>query len=233
MTREPLSKRLQLDYWDDSEYCKKLAKRWGNYDTFCNIKSKAPVIAAITKVCGRVSRITKQPPSVLEIGCGAGHFMYAIRDFVSLLVGIDQSRPMLAMCKKEFRKRKLKCMLLHGSCWRLPLPDNYVDISYQVDVCMHVGGSYDSLCEAMRVSKRAVVFTGPSFESDMRNMDEPIKGRHAAWAISKPLLENKLLDLHRAGIISNFMYMPRRSTRVYKHRILVIYLNYVEGDSGI
>ena len=224
--------------WNEQEFCESLKKRWGPYWRFGKDKLKRPIIKALTNFIlkhhppktfhKKHSKVVKrvEAGTILEVGCGCGHFMWMIRRLAGELIGLDSSTWMLDYTEQMFRatdknpyKFRAKTKLMFGSCWQIPLPNESVDLAYQVDVCMHVGGSLRSIKEMLRVSRNAIFFTGPSFESD-RRMDRRIGPM--SWAVSAPLLEKKLMEYKKAGKIKNVYYMPRISTKTYNHKILVI-----------
>lgn len=214
-------RRLQSLTWLKAAKCKHLQLKWGDYDAFAKCpghSNKLEILDALREVI----KIVGAGASVLDVGCGAGHFMWAIKDNVSKLVGLDYSPAMLVLVEEQFMENGLTPELVPGSCWDLPFPDNYVDIAYQVDVCMHVGGSWDAIKEMIRVAKRYVVFTGPSFEPDLvKCMDRSI-GSGKRWAVSIPLLIKELDLLKASGDIKSYTFKDRKPTDVYKHKILVV-----------
>jgi glycosyltransferase involved in cell wall biosynthesis len=215
-------RRQQSLTWLNPEKCQALQNKWGNYNSFgkCpNQGNKKDVIKVLKQV---ISTFGKEKPSVLDVGCGAGHFMWVIKDRVSKLIGLDFSPEMLKLTRKQFAKTMIIPELLYESCWKIPLPDNSVDIVYQVDVAMHIGGSWESIQEMMRVSRKYIIFTGPSFESNLTTeMDMPM-GSGKRWAVSIPLLKRKLGKLESNGEIKSYDFRKRVPTSVYNHKILVI-----------
>lgn len=214
-------RKLNLNQWDSLKKCKSLQQKWGDYDKFAqeaNSKNKWEVLETLREI------ITKQSnfPKVLDVGCGTGHYLWAVKDIVSKLVGLDFSPAMLSLTKKQFKKTGKNPKLVHSTCWNIPLSDNYVDISYQIDVCMHVGGSWKSIMEMLRVSSKAVLFTGPSFitNSGLRNIDDKFGTK--SFAVNFPLLVNKLNQLIDKGDIKSFQFIKREPTEAYNHRILII-----------
>ena len=85
---------------------------------------------------------------------------------------------------------------------------------------MHIGGSWKSLKEMIRVAKKYIVFTGPSFDIFKDVMDKKIKGM--SWAVSICLLEKELNKMIDNGYIKNYTWKDRKQTKVYKHRVLVM-----------
>ncbi len=225
--------RERHDEWNSKEFCADLMARWGPYHKFAARKDKVQVVKALLAfVKGNEVKLWKKgvkPPTVLEIGCGCGHFLWVLRNQVDKLVGMDTSTHMLDFTERTFRERKLmpktreaKLNLRYGSCWNIPMENDSVDLVYQVDVCMHVGGSWRSIKEMLRVARKAVFFTGPSFEMEQWHMDERLRGKRMSWGISAPLLERRLLKWMKMGKIRTFYYRDRKDSATYKHRILIV-----------
>jgi len=215
------AQKLQSRKWLDAAKCKKLQKKWGlDYDEFVrnpNKENKVAVIKALNDIVGKLDK----GGTVLEVGCGAGHFMWVIKDKVSNLIGLDYSPHMLNLTRDQFSKVGLKPKLKLGSCWKLPFPLNHVDFSFNIDVNMHVGGSWEAIREMIRVSRQYILFTGPSFGLFTGMMDQKLK-RGKRWSISLPLLEAELKKLQKEKIIVDYYFLDRTPTRWFNHKILVI-----------
>lgn len=212
------------DFWLSEELCAKLKKRWGAYQEFEHKKSKKPLIGILREVIKRFSE-----PTVLEVGCGGGHFLWVVRSYAKRLIGVDSSPCMLNMTSESFAKEGIHNVgLRHGTCWNLPFASNSIDVVFQIDVCMHVGGSWNSIKEMLRVARKAIFFTGPSFEMEQRRLDEKKNLFGMSWGVSQPLLEHNLLQLYRRkpGRILNCRFLDRPSTKTYKHKILVVEKEY-------
>lgn len=209
------SKKIQFDTWDKEEKCKALQKRFGDYDEFAakrgNKENKIPIFKLMNILLDDHDNTLE----LLEVGCGPGHFLWSFKDKVSKIVGLDYSPHMLKLAEEQLNKSNVTSEFIQGSCWELPLSDNYVDIALQVDVCMHVGGSWDAIKEMIRVARKYVVFTGPSFEMFDDVMDKRIAGK--SFAVSIPLLKQKL-----DGLDVEYHFFERPRTKTYDHRILFI-----------
>ena len=186
-----MTSKEQHTSWLDRKKCEQLRERWGDYDEFLktpNILNKVDVLKQLDLITSELNK----GDTIIEVGCGAGHFLWALKDKGMNLIAFDYSPHMLDLVYEQFKVRssQTNLSLMSGSCWEIELPDNYVDFSYQVDVCMHIGGSWESIKEMIRISKKYVMFTGPSFDESLSKMDKKI-GRQS-WALSVPELENML-----------------------------------------
>lgn len=189
--------KIQHDFWDNEDNCVGLHH---------NMKNKPCVIKLLDSLIDKDT-------TLLEIGCGPGHYLKHYQGKVKRVVGLDYSEHMINIACKE-----TEADLFRGSCWDMPFHDDFADVVFQVDVCLHIGGSWDSIKEMIRVAKKYVIFTGPSFE-DIDEMDKVIPSRcHGMrWAVSKPLLTK---ELDKLNVKYSFLHRP--SDRNIKHSILLI-----------
>ena len=202
--------------WLKKEKCLQLQKRWGDYDEFVKMPNIPGKIAVVHKI-QEVAKKLKVGDTIMEVGCGAGHFMWALKDTGMKLVGLDYSPHMLELVDEQFKKTNCDLTLIQGSCWDIELPDDSVDFSYQVDVCMHIGGSWDAIKEMIRISRKYVVFTGPSFETFDNMMDKKLK--RTSWAVSTPLLIQELEIMKSNDDIKNYDFAMRKASQTYQHKI--------------
>lgn len=215
----PKKTKNQLDDWFKREKCIALMNRWGTYESFeqhPNLKDKKIIIETLKEIVNELG----YDSSVLDVGCGTGHFSWIIKDKVRELIGLDISKHMLDLIKKQFKNQNIDLKTIIGSCWEIPLEDNSVDFSFQVDVCMHIGGSMDAIKEMIRVSKKIIMFTGPSFENFNDKTDKRIGNK--SWAISIPLLQTELNKMIDNGYIKDYKFIDRDSSKTYNHKLLVI-----------
>lgn len=104
---------------------------------------------------------------VLELGCGTGNFLTALRRDVGCeCVGIDPSAQML----EQLRARGSDVTTLHNAAERLDLPDSSFDFVYSVDVIHHVEDRSAAFAEVARVLRpEAPVVTVTDSEPVIRN----------------------------------------------------------------
>lgn len=209
----------QLGLWEDKDRCLRLQEYWGDYDSVAQDPLRKSFVFTVSKLIKTLAK----PSTLLEVGCGAGHNLWVWRTLAKLS-GLEYSKEMIALAKEKFVEHDLE--IIHGDCWKMPYNDNSFDISVQMDVCLHIGGSWESILEMLRVTKRYMVFTGPSFEDWEDTMSKRIKGKFA-WGISAPLLEKELDSKQKRKEIVRYYYIDRpwhgeEDRGIIKHRILVI-----------
>jgi SAM-dependent methyltransferase len=86
--------------------------------------------------------------SVLEVGCGTGNYLVAIRELVGCSCwGVEPSAEMLARA----RARSEQVQLLQGRAEALEMPAGPFDLVFSVDVIHHVGDRGRLFGEAWRV----------------------------------------------------------------------------------
>ena len=208
-----MENKKQLDLWDDESRCLRLQKLWGYDEVFTD-----PLRTEFLRITNQMIASYERPPTILEVGCGSGSNLWAWKG-KARLIGLDYSEIMLNLAKEKFKGYAI--MLDQDSCWELPYKDTSFDIVVQMDVCLHLGGSWESIQEMIRVARKYVVFTGPSFEAWKNKMSERIEGK-LSWGISLPLLEKQLEKKKKRKKIKNYFFLTRPKHGNIKHKILVI-----------
>lgn len=221
-----MSKKKQLDLWLKPNKGLRLLEIFGDYDEFQRTKgdtgtgkrrhTKRCVFEAIELLLEKHNNSLE----LLEVGCGPGHFIWSFKDKVSKIVGLDYSPIIVKLVEEQFKKSNTKTEFVVGTCWELPFSNDCVDIAIQIDVCMHIGGSWDAIKEMIRVARKYVIFTGPSFEHFDEDIDKQLGPK--VWAVSIPLLENELDKLCANKEINKYQFLYRKSVKTFKHRILFI-----------
>jgi len=215
--------KKQSEIWLKKEKCLKLQERFGDYKTYEETGGgRGENKKSIIRILKKLSSNFEIKPSVLEIGSGPGHFLWVMKDVSKSITGVDISPQMVKISKEFFDSQNVPVDLKVGSCWKIPVENNSYDLVYQVDVCMHIGGSLESILEMIRVSKKYVVFTGPSFDEKDFGKDIDKQIGKLSWAISIPMLNKELDKLIQQGDIKNYYYETRPQTKNYKHKILVV-----------
>jgi SAM-dependent methyltransferase len=91
--------------------------------------------------------------SLLDVGCGTGHFAAWLRHRALDVVGLDRSPAMLA----ELRRRHAAIPVVVGDAGSLPVRSGAVDIALLVTTLEFVEHPDTALSEAVRVARRGVV----------------------------------------------------------------------------
>jgi len=90
--------------------------------------------------------------TVLEVGCGTGHFTRWLRDEGFQAVGLDLSAPMLVQA------RALDGLpLVRGDAHRLPFADGAVDLVVLITTLEFLTHPREALAEALRVARRGLI----------------------------------------------------------------------------
>jgi SAM-dependent methyltransferase len=126
----------------------------------------------------------KRPTCALEVGCGTGHWLSALRESAGYLCGIDWSLEML-------RHAAAKCPgagLLRATAQALPLRDASVDLVFCVNAIHHFEHFEDFIAEAKRLLR-------PGGTLAVIGMD-PHHGRDQ-WCVYDYFPETRAADLAR------------------------------------
>jgi SAM-dependent methyltransferase len=90
--------------------------------------------------------------SVLDVGCGTGHFTAWLRRRPVGVIGLDRSPAMLA----ELRRRHAEIPVAAGDAGCLPLRSGAVDVALLVTALEFVERPHAALAEAVRVARRGL-----------------------------------------------------------------------------
>lgn len=214
----------QNKVWKKKEKCLNLQKKFGDYDDFEENKSNNPIIANRQCVYFEIKKILNgNNYSLLEVGCGPGHFLWALKDYAKSVYGMDYSNEMLDLCMEQFQTENRKVHLRQGTCVELLYNDKVVDVSLQCDVTRHVGGCWQSILEQIRVSRKYVVYSGPSFEH--WGVDGPMEKELSKllFGINVDRLNFELDKMKENSSIKNYYYKDRPNKKdIIKRKILVI-----------
>jgi SAM-dependent methyltransferase len=89
----------------------------------------------------------KRPASALEVGCGTGHWLSALRESVEYLCGIDYSLEML----RHAAAKRCGAGLLRATAQALPLRDASLDLVFCVNAIHHFERFEEFIAEARRL----------------------------------------------------------------------------------
>jgi len=123
------------------------------YETWYATPQGQRVGQAERALLGRLLAPFPEAQSILEIGCGTGHFTRWFTEKVRLVIGLDRAPTMLA----EFRKTSTEVPIVLGDGHCLPIADGSVDLSVFVVTLEFLEDPQVALAEAMRVARRGVL----------------------------------------------------------------------------
>lgn len=90
--------------------------------------------------------------SILEVGCGSGHFTRWLNELGMRTVGIDLSFPML------FEAKKMDTIdLVQGDALKLPFLSRSFDVVMMITSLEFLSDPVQSLNEALRIAKRGIM----------------------------------------------------------------------------
>ena len=101
-----------------------------------------------------ISAWPRRGSSILEIGCGAGHFLEFFWESGFDVTGLDASQPMLDACKKRMGPR---AALQLGNAEYLPFDDGEFDYAVMVTSLECMDDPETALAEAFRVASKGVL----------------------------------------------------------------------------
>jgi len=118
------------------------------YETPEGQRADALERASLQQILGRLP----EAHSVLEVGCGTGHFTRWLDEQGLAAVGLDLSAAMLAEAKREDR-----IPLVQADARRLPFADNAFDLTAFITTLEFLEAPQEALVEAMRVASRGLL----------------------------------------------------------------------------
>src|SRR3989304_4722630 len=98
----------------------------------------------------KMAKLSKKD-TVLEIGCGTGFQILAIKKKCKIYYGVDFSRKAIAVCKKKYGKSRAKFFLANAE--KLPFKEEFFDIIFLIDTFSHFVFPEKILKEVKRVLK--------------------------------------------------------------------------------
>jgi len=101
---------------------------------------------------GRVLDLLGPPGTLLEVGCGTGHFARWLEQRGWQVAGLDHSAPMLAQARAQGVRR-----LVLGDALALPFPDASFEAVALITVLEFLPGAGMALAEAWRVARRGLL----------------------------------------------------------------------------
>lgn len=116
--------------------------------------------------------------TAVDLGCGTGGVLYAMRERARVIIGVDGSAKMLEVCKRRFAAERLpenSISLRIGELSHLPLADNEANFATLNLVLHHLPNPAISLKEVRRI----MAPDGLIFLSEfLRHNDETMRARY-------------------------------------------------------
>lgn len=181
-----------------------------------------------------------EPASVLDIGCGSGGLLRAVRNAGVACSGLDQAGPRLDALREEgFEVRE-------GTAYELPFADRSFDWISMRHVPHHLERPGPALAEALRVARRGLWIAEPWFDGSVpsqrsaRALDVWEKRQHRRGGMfhAEVLELQQLLQLlprNQAGLLrveAHTMLRPRaRSVTAFEREAQSLLADLPPGDS--
>lgn len=132
------------------------------YDRRFAEEGPSGITAALLGLAGQFDH-----PRMLEVGCGTGFWLDALRLVAGLRVGLDFSAGMLAQAQQRPRPAELT----RGTAGRLPYPTAYFDLAYCVNAIHHFDQPIAFIEEAWRVlrpgGRLSIIGSDPTERRDL------------------------------------------------------------------
>jgi ubiquinone/menaquinone biosynthesis C-methylase UbiE len=118
-----------------------------------------PEMESAKKMAREVGRVFHSGDSILDVGCGAGHYLPSLRRVINTPFayhGIDATENYVALAKKAFAGQP-NAEFSVGSIFDLDLPDRSYDVVMCNNVLLHMPSIARPLSELVRVARRKVL----------------------------------------------------------------------------
>ncbi|MDD5470137.1 MAG: class I SAM-dependent methyltransferase [Candidatus Peribacteraceae bacterium] len=166
--------------WDDMQsYGEVLYKR---------ATGEAPEMESSKAAARRLKGILKQEDTVLDVGCGAGHYLRSLRNTFSFpfrYTGIDATQSYVDLATKAF-KDDPDAKFLRGDIEALPVQDQSFDIVLCMNVLLHLPRILPAIRELWRVTGQTLLIRTMvgeksfhikqirEWEKEMEGMEDPL-----------------------------------------------------------
>lgn len=119
-----------------------------------------PEMESSKKIAVEVKKYIKNNDRVLDVGCGAGHYLRSLRrelsDISFSYTGLDATNDYIQLAKKAFAGDN-KCTFMVSDIYDIRLQDNSHELVMCNNVLLHLPSIEKPLNELIRVAKRNVV----------------------------------------------------------------------------
>jgi len=128
------------------------------YDSFFREKDMAQFLLDYRNVLRRQEILrnlpAQRPLRLIDLGCGTGHLLWALRDSGIDLFGMEYSPSSLRMACRCAPN----AILFNGDMTRLPLESEYFDVATSLEVCEHIEHDITAMTEVCRILKPGGLF---------------------------------------------------------------------------
>lgn len=139
-------------------------KIWDSMQSYGEVLYKratgeAPEMESSKAVARRLQEILKQGDTVLDVGCGAGHYLRSLRNafpFPFPYTGIDATQSYVELAAKAFKDDKT-ADFRRGDIEMLPVKDQSFDIVLCMNVLLHLPRILPAIRELWRVTGRTLL----------------------------------------------------------------------------
>ncbi len=144
-------------------------------------------------IINRIKYLLNPESRVLEVGCSAGHFLYAIQDKVKECIGVELNK-----LDAKFVNEELKIKVYNCQIEETDLEDNSFDLIYANQVLEHIGNPINFLTKLSKYLKPTgkIVFQVPNLHDPLLSLyhskeysDFWFKEPHISYFSPKTLLK--------------------------------------------
>lgn len=154
---------------------------------------------------GEQLRSIQGTKSVLEIGCGSGHFTRWLRELGYQVTGLDSSAAML-----EQAKALNQCEYIAGDAMSLPFADRGFDVSALITTLEFIEEPTTAIAEAARVANRGLLL-GVINRNSLLGLRRRRSGR-APWTSAKLYTPHELTQLVRSTLTDRVLEISWQTT---------------------
>ena len=126
-------------------------------------RDELPEMESSKAVARRIKAIWASGDTILDVGCGAGHYLVSLRRELGARLdycGVDHLRHHIELARKAFENDPHVRFEL-ADLYKLPYANSSFDIVTCNNLLQNLPALREPLCELMRVARRALVMTTP------------------------------------------------------------------------